>query len=243
MADGSGDGDHPRFSTLAIAAQGMRESAPERAVEDRPDRVRRRSRSSARGALVLLCALGAGLGAAGWWVTDLLERDDDFCNACHLSEDVPLHIEIRRDFDARPPASLAAAHAAAAVRAREREPAFRCIDCHGGASAIGRLRVKALAAKDAFWYVVGRFEEPTHMAWPLWDEDCRRCHAEYSVRGGGLGPAFHELAVHNVELGVDCVECHLAHESGGQADFHFLHSAHVRRQCARCHPEFEEGMP
>jgi predicted CXXCH cytochrome family protein len=193
-------------------------------------------------AFVALAVLGASLGAVGWAVTDHLEQDDDFCNACHVSADLPLHAGIRRDYDARPAASLAARHAAAGLAARE-DGAFRCIDCHGGKSAVGRLRVKALAARDALVYLSGRFEEPERMRWPLWDEDCLACHASFEAAGAEAGGSsrFHELPVHNVDLGVDCVECHSAHESGGDPGAFFLRAAPVRAQCARCHSEFAEG--
>ena len=50
----------------------------------------------------------------GWTVTDELERQNDFCNACHIEgesgESTPLHIAIRHGFDSRPPETLAAAH-------------------------------------------------------------------------------------------------------------------------------------
>ncbi len=196
------------------------------------------------GKVVALVAVAAGIVSApvGWVVTDRLEQDNDFCNDCHLEPDVPLHAEIREHFDARPPPTLAGAHAEAPVERAEGERAFRCIDCHGGASFVGRARVKALAAKDAFWYVVGHFEEPTGMRWPLWDEDCTKCHDAFdeSEAAEWESPRFHQLAVHNVELGVDCVECLLSHETGGNADANHLHAAWVRTQCARCHPEFEE---
>ena len=83
------------------------------------------------------------------------------------------------------------------------------------------------------------------MRWPLRDEDCRKCHASFD--GGGAepwrAPRFHELGAHNAELGVACVECHLAHEAGGDPEADFLHATQVRSQCARCHAEFEEGAP
>jgi hypothetical protein len=195
-----------------------------------------------------LAGAAAVLGAAslaavlGWTVSDRLEQDNDFCNECHLDASTPLHIELRREFDRRPAASLAAAHARAEVEGRD-DPAFRCIDCHGGTSWAGRVRVKALAAKDAFWYVVGHFEEPDGMRWPLWDEDCRKCHAGFAGQSwDGRGPEpFHARSVHNVKLGVDCVECHFVHGPGGNPDAHFLHAEPVRAQCARCHDEFQES--
>jgi hypothetical protein len=195
--------------------------------------------SRGRVSLLLGAALfGMAAAPVGWLVTDHLEQDNDFCNSCHLEADLPLHIAVRRDFDAPEPASLAGAHGRARVDGR----AFRCIDCHGGHSLLGRARVKALAAADAFWYVLGRFEEPEGMAWPLWDEDCAKCHADFdqSETPDWQSPRFHQLPVHNAALGVGCVECHVSHETGGIADANFLHADRVRSQCARCHPEFEE---
>ncbi len=187
-------------------------------------------------------ALGLLTAPVGWVVTDRLEEDDAFCVSCHLSEGVPLHEEKGADFARLPPQTLAAAHTLAGYEARAEDPAFRCIDCHGGTGAVGRLRVKLLSAKDAFWYVVGRFDEPERMHWPLWDADCRKCHESFEEGPveSWRDPEFHELSVHNVELGVACVECHLSHDLGGLADRDFLHPAHVRSQCIRCHPEFEE---
>lgn len=196
---------------------------------------------AAGGALALISA------PLGWFGSDALERDNDFCNACHLpagpdGSQRPLHIGIRRDFDARPPATLAAAHAVQPRADRPEDPRWRCIDCHGGASLLGKARVKALAAKDAFWWAVGHFDEPEHMAWPLWDEDCTQCHAGFEPKAGPFeDPAFHDLSVHNVELGIDCVGCHRSHDRAVNADAYFLNAGHVRSQCARCHTEFEEG--
>jgi len=192
--------------------------------------------------LVGILVAGAVLLPVGWLGSDFLEQDNDFCNACHLQPDVPLHIDIREDFDARPLASLAGLHAAAAHPGRPEAPAFRCIDCHGGVGLLGRARVKLLAGKDAFWWAVGHFEEPSEMKWPLWDEDCRQCHPDFpeaQLLADAANPPFHALGVHNVELGVACVECHVSHETGGEEDLYYLDAARVRGQCARCHTEFE----
>jgi predicted CXXCH cytochrome family protein len=173
-------------------------------------------------------------------LSDRLEQDDDFCNACHLTPDRPLHEQIRRAFDAKPAANLAAAHARAGNDARA-DGAFRCIDCHGGASLVGRARVKALAAKDALAYAVGKFEEPTAMHSPLWDEDCAKCHARFEPAATTGAEPFHAVAVHNASFPVACVACHAAHETGGNANAYFLDAARIRPLCARCHSEFSEG--
>lgn len=187
--------------------------------------------------------LGVGLvvalagGPAGWVISDRLEADNEFCVSCHLDEARPLHGELKRVFDAWPATNLGAKHAKASL---EREhPMFRCIDCHGGTSWLGRARVKALAMKDALVYLTGRFDEPAHMRFPLWDEDCRKCHATYlgaTEHDAGATP-FHALSVHNTELGVGCVECHEVHEAGGTPEAYFLRAEVVRAQCARCHAE------
>ena len=192
--------------------------------------------------------LGMVLLLVGWGVADHLEQDNDFCTSCHLEPGVPLHLEIRQNFDALPTSSLASLHAGVEVGERvaadgvSRDSAdFRCIDCHGGASWTGRLRVKALAGLDLFWYVVGRFEEPTEMAWPLWDEDCQKCHVNFSDDRSSEWKTrpFHALASHNVDLGVDCVECHRSHDFEGDPEYYHLNASWVRSQCARCHSAFE----
>lgn len=191
-------------------------------------------------AVLLFGALAALVGGpTGWFVTDALERDNDFCNACHLSEGVPLHRDIRDDFDHSPFVNLAGVHAASRVDARSgKDAAFRCIDCHRGTGLMGRARVKLLAAKDSFWYVTGYFDEPTGMEWPLEDADCGKCHSEFQVKAGEFeAPAFHDLSLHNRGLGVDCVECHLVHRPG-ELTHYFLDTEHIRAQCARCHSDF-----
>lgn len=195
-----------------------------------------------RRAILGLLVAGFVSAPVGWAVTDRLESDNDFCNACHLEPGLALHADVRRDFDAEEPKSLAGVHGIAPAVHRE-DAEFRCIDCHGGHSLVGRARVKVLAAKDAFWYVVGRFEEPDGMRWPLWDEDCAKCHDvfEEGEVADWQSPRFHQLPVHNVELGVGCVDCHLSHGGGGNPDAFFLLASRVRTRCALCHSEYENS--
>ena len=189
---------------------------------------------------VWLTVAGAIAAPAGWFGTDALERDNDFCNACHLQPGVPLHIDLRRRFDARPAVDLAGLHGPVQAKGRAMEEPFRCIDCHGGVGFVGKARTKWLAVVDGFWFAVGHFDEPTGMSTPLRDEDCTQCHAVFQVQDEGIGPPpFHALSVHNAALGVACVTCHVTHDTGGDEDLYYLHPAQVRRECARCHSEFE----
>jgi nitrate/TMAO reductase-like tetraheme cytochrome c subunit len=201
------------------------------------------SRHRTRAAL-LLGAVGlalAGIGAMAWSAADRLEQANEFCLGCHLTPEVRLHGRIGRDFERRPPASLAARHAEAGAADRDGEP-FRCIECHGGTSWPGRLRIKLMAASDAFWYASGHFEEPERMAWPLWDEDCRKCHTTLGAKQSRDWDSipFHEVMNHNENLRVACVECHQVHDAGVDPEASFLRASHVRAQCARCHSDFRD---
>ena len=137
-------------------------------------------------------------------------------------------------------APLAGLHAVRIRADQAGDDPARCIDCHGGVGFQGKLRVKWLAARDALVWLGGDFEEPDGMNTPLLDEDCLQCHPSFDETPSGLPrPRFHELSVHNAELGVDCVQCHGSHDAG-DPDFHYLDIAHVRSRCAECHNEFAQ---
>ena len=72
----------------------------------------------------------AVVSLAGWFGTDALERYNDFCNACHLTPEVPLHAQIRVGFDSDPAVNLAGVHARSTEPARAHRAVSRCIDCH-----------------------------------------------------------------------------------------------------------------
>lgn len=188
---------------------------------------------------VWIALVGGAAAIAGWMISDALERNNDFCNACHLAPGIRLHAKIREDFDAREPTNLAGVHGRAEKAQRASRTSPRCIDCHGGVGFVGRLKVKALAARDAFVYLTGDFDEPDHMNFPLGDADCRQCHEDFAwLESTADESRFHGLSVHNADLGVNCVECHTVHTGGGEAKLFFLDAEGVRSQCARCHSEF-----
>jgi predicted CXXCH cytochrome family protein len=198
------------------------------------------SRFRSRATLLVLVGLGlAGIGAVSWAVSDRIERQNDFCVSCHLTPEVRLHDPMGRDFVHRPVASLAARHSEVAGRDAQ---GFHCIDCHGGTSWPGRLRVKLFAATDAAWYFSGHFEEPERMQWPLWDEDCIKCHTSLGTAHseGSEERPFHAGLGHRENMGVDCVSCHRAHDTGVDPEKSFLRADHVRVQCAHCHSDFRD---
>jgi len=177
---------------------------------------------------LLVGLVGVVSGPIAWMVSDQLEAQNEFCVSCHLS-DGPLHEAKARGFEAVPVVSLAGLHA-------HESHGFRCIDCHGGASFVNKLRVKTVAARDALIYLTGRFSEPDDMEHPLWDEDCAQCHARYAAR---RDDDFRAFAAHNVEaFQVRCVTCHRAHPTGARGELAFLDPQIVRPQCRTCHEEF-----
>lgn len=166
---------------------------------------------------------------AGWFASDHFESQNAFCTSCHLDASRPLHAVKGKDFVATPATSLVAAH-------HEAKPEFRCIDCHGGASFPNKLRVKTVAARDAIFYLLGRFEEPEDMQHPLWNEDCSKCHATYDP---ARDDAFHATSVHNLpEFEYECVECHQAHPTGRAQELDFLERESLVAVCRNCHEEF-----
>lgn len=166
---------------------------------------------------------------AGWWISDHLEAENEFCTSCHLDAETPLHEQKQGDLLENPATSLVAAHRAA-------EDAFRCIDCHGGASFANKVRVKSVAARDALRYLLGRFEEPKTMQHPLWNEDCARCHRTYAPT---RDDAYHAIDVHNLpDFEYECVQCHQAHPKGRKASLDFLETGPLVAVCRNCHEEF-----
>jgi hypothetical protein len=174
-------------------------------------------------------ALAVLTGPTGWILTDRLESSNGFCTSCHLEPEVPLHEEKMGRFTGSPAADLASRH-------RVSDDGFLCVDCHAGASWPNRARVKAVAARDALMYMLGRFEEPASMQHPLWDEDCSRCHAQYKVR---RSDDYHAFFAHNLpNFEFRCVSCHRAHPSDGSPEFGFLERDLVLGICRKCHEEY-----
>jgi predicted CXXCH cytochrome family protein len=177
--------------------------------------------------IALLAALTSA--PAGWLISDHFEAQNEFCTSCHLDAATPLHEQKMNDFLHEPATSLVAAHHVA-------KAGFRCSDCHAGASFVNKLRVKTVAARDAFFYLLGRFEEPEQMKHPLWNEDCVKCHGAYSP---ARDDAFHAIGVHNLpDFAYECVQCHQAHPAGRQASLEFLETEPLIAVCRNCHEEF-----
>ncbi len=174
----------------------------------------------------LVLAAGASLVLAAGFLATLyrFEQRDPFCIACHLHQE-------KYDRFQRPGgrvADLAGAHGAKGVN---------CIGCHGGADALARAKIWAVAARDTAKYLARRYREPDHMDLPLTDADCRSCHQEvddlnWHMRAGAL---FHAPQHSGLPAKSACVECHRAHPPA-DATRHFVHASVVLPACYKCHP-------
>jgi len=182
---------------------------------------------------VLTLILLSGIGVVG---SDRLERENDFCNACHLSADTPLHLEIREYFDRVMPQNLAGVHGRGWIEERE-DPAFRCIDCHAGSGLLERGKVKILSARDGLRYLVAGFDEPEEMAFDLSRETCLRCHPSFrsSAAPGWTLWAYHGDSAHDGSDAPRCVRCHSVHQTDGDAFAYFMSRERVDHQCRECH--------
>jgi hypothetical protein len=186
--------------------------------------------------LVYAVLFAAALCAAAWGVSDRLEQQNDFCNACHLPDGTTLHLETREDFERVIPVDLAGVHGRGWVEERE-DPAFRCIDCHAGSGPWERTRVKLLAARDAVRYAVGSFEEPKGMPFQLSPATCQRCHPgfRHSAAPGWTLEAYHGHPDHDGPEAPRCVACHAVHEKDGDAFAYFMARERIDARCRHCH--------
>ena len=183
-----------------------------------------------------LVPIGLVLGAGSWSVSDRIEQRNDFCTDCHLPGGTPLHLEIREDFDRVIPVNLAGVHGRGWVEERE-DSAIRCIDCHGGAGAVERTKIKLLAARDAVRYALGSFAEPDGMPFELSPANCLGCHPTFrrSAAPGWTLRAYHGDPAHDSPEAPRCVSCHTVHAEDGDAFAYFMARARVVARCRACH--------
>ena len=185
------------------------------------------------GVALVALALSLPVGFAG--ILYKSEQNDAFCVACHLHEEKFIR------FQARPSAmDLAGAHHAS-------RQLVRCIDCHGGADRLMRLRVWAVAGFDTVRFLSGRYVEPRGMRLPLRDAECRQCHTPIIRETAGSaeapevrGTSFHTIPDHRT-VKTECVACHRSHTLGEKRR-QFVDPRAVRPLCRECHETMGEEV-
>ena len=164
------------------------------------------------------------------------ERNNTFCFSCHLHE-----AKFKR-FTSVPFTDLTGPHHAERVR---------CIDCHGGADPVMRIRVWSLAALDTGKFLLGGYREPDHMRLQLRPKECTQCHNPILKRApvltaeqdesleGRAGNGYHEIRSHDA-VRITCVQCHTAHTTDGNPKAQFVARTRVQPICRKCHPTLGE---
>jgi predicted CXXCH cytochrome family protein len=164
------------------------------------------------------------------------ERDNTFCFSCHLHK-----VKFTR-FTSVPFTDLSGPHHAKGVR---------CIDCHGGADVVMRLRVWSLAAADTGRFLLGRYHEPDHMRLQLRPKECIQCHTPILKRQpaltaeqeealeGRAGNTYHAIRPHDA-VRTHCVQCHPSHTTDGDPKAQFIARKRVQPICRECHKTLGE---
>lgn len=182
------------------------------------------------------------------------ERDNRFCVACHL------HDEKFQRLTSAVATDLAGFH-------HQKKATIGCIVCHGGADPAMRGAVWAVAGFDTLRFLVGAYEEPTHMRLPLRDAECRQCHTPILVSRPsqatpssgsasraidpsdestaltaeaateGRGGTSYHAIREHDTVKIACIRCHTSHTTDSEAGNHFIAKARVQRTCRECHKD------
>ena len=185
------------------------------------------------GAAALAVVLGLPFAFGG--VLYKTEQNNYLCVSCHLHDE-----KFARFLGQPSPMDLAGAHHVS-------RQAVRCIDCHGGADPVMRVRVWAVAGVDTLRFLVGRYEEPRRMRLPLRDAECRQCHdpiirmtLEQEEAWEGRGDSYHAITEHRT-VRVACVACHTSHMRA-EKRLQFIDRRVVLPICRRCHERMGEEV-
>ncbi|MBI3913936.1 MAG: NapC/NirT family cytochrome c [Chloroflexi bacterium] len=182
--------------------------------------------------ILRLFLLGFGgsilLGVGGVGGALALENQDAFCATCHTEPEVTFY---QRSIQEKK-VDLAAYHTAERTR---------CIDCHSGSGAWGRLIGLQQGAHDLAAFVSGTYRHPAITTNPIGDDTCLQCHPQTLVRPpgasrSGTGHYHYFLPQWQGEdsHAARCVNCHTGHEPGIDR-LKFMQQGKVGEKCDECH--------
>jgi predicted CXXCH cytochrome family protein len=172
------------------------------------------------------------IGAIGGTAYALhLEENDGFCASCHTEPETTYFNQALT----KPPVSLAAFHA------QSSKQTVRCIDCHSGGGALGRVDGLMQGQTDLLAYWSGHYHSPAVTTNPLGDDSCLKCHADVVLRGG-FDNHFHSFLARWQQVDPNagkCISCHTAHTTDSDTQT-FLKVQTVRAVCDDCHRNVSE---
>ncbi len=153
-----------------------------------------------------------------------LENHDDFCASCHTSPESEYVDRAHADSVV----DLASFHTGEGVR---------CIDCHSGKGAGGRIQAMSLGGHDLLKFVSGQFPQPAPLTRSINDVSCTKCHSDIS-QGRNFNNHFHFFLPQWQQLSgnaATCVDCHQSHAVDGLVQNGFLNEQHTVSICQQCH--------
>jgi len=159
-----------------------------------------------------------------------LENHDGFCASCHTD---PESEYVARTHGTTA-VDLASFHTGEGVR---------CIDCHSGNGASGRIQAMALGAHDLLKFVSRQFPQPAPLTRAINDINCTKCHTDTS-QGRDFNNHYHYFLPKWQQLSDNagtCTECHQSHTTNGDVQIAFLNEQHTVPICQRCH-NFNRGQ-
>jgi predicted CXXCH cytochrome family protein len=153
-----------------------------------------------------------------------LEDHDSFCASCHTT---PESDYVDRG-QADTAVDLASFHAGKGVR---------CIDCHSGKGAGGRIQAMSLGGHDLLKFVSGNYPQPAPLTRAIGDVNCTKCHSDIS-QGRDFNNHFHIFLPQWQQQSSDaatCVDCHQSHNTSGDVQISFLNQQDTTTICQQCH--------
>lgn len=193
------------------------------------------SKSIARPRWLLAAGVVAGIlifMGMSLFVFARVEEQDVFCTSCHTEPEMT--------FFARTQAVAAVDMASEHAMYARKDPTLvntRCIDCHSGAGALGRVQGMVKGAENAVRWVTKTATQPAVMAERLPDANCLQCHAATPKETDFDSHSHFYLAKwQSMDASAGgCVDCHTAHTLHGNAGVGFLNQQRTLEQCDRCH--------
>jgi len=185
------------------------------------------------------------MGAGGLTTAIKLENRDSFCAACHTQPETSFYQRTQST-----PLDMASAHS-------QNTMAVRCIDCHSGAGAAGRIFSLKQGAGDLAAYISGNYLNPAVTTKPLGDRACTKCHTQPDIDLTQANTSlvsksashFHfnayinEWLVREPKPAGSCAACHPAHDLQADEANAYLVNRLVQENCEACHAALSGWIP
>lgn len=173
-----------------------------------------------------------------------LENQDSFCASCHTEpESTYFHRSQSK------PSDLASAHS-------QFNSTTRCIDCHSGLGANGRINSLKQGSVDLTAFIFGDYHQPAVTINPVGDQGCTKCHTNQDIDFTQPNASLVSTSRSHYHLNVyieewlsrqpnqsgSCAICHTAHVQGDPSLL-FMEFTPTKDICEDCHISLSGWIP